>query len=249
MKLDELKKSLMLMRGDLKLCSKPFQPPQQNSSKTGSIIVKSPIAVTNLSDVVINVHPQQIPYGLLALKSQWSGRLNLEVDVFTHSTINDAQVSQAAKAFAKKISTNTQSNLPSLKVTLIWNDVETPQLVTLPTVCPIFGEANILRYLNRVGPNEFYYETGDSYASSLSDALLDTCYQLSMKHPVKERQKHTQILSQRLGKNNFFSGSAELSLVDIVVASTLQKLHGNNSKELPANLSSWLKKTATAIGF
>lgn len=235
------------MRGDLKLCSKPFQPPQQTSSSDAR---KSAIDVTNLCDVVINVKPQQIPYALLVLKNQWKGRLNLDCEVFTHSTINNAQLSDAARAFAKKISTSSaERNLPTLKATIIWKDVETIQLITSPVIAPIFGEVNIIRFLNRIGPSEFFYETGDNHEILVSDTIFDTCHQLSLEHPIKERQKYVQFLSQRLGKNQFFSGASNISSVDIAVASTFEKLYGKNLKELPANLSSWLKKAASAAGY
>lgn len=241
----------MLMRGDLKLCNKPFQPPQQKpSSEASSSSRKSPIDVRNLGDVVINVNPQQIPFGILALKNQWNGRLNLDCEVFTHSSVNDAQVSEAARTFAMKIAAqSSEVILPTLKVTLIWKDVEIAQLITSPVIAPIFGEVNIIRYFNRIGPSEFFYEAGDNHATSISDAIFDTCYELSRGHPIKERQKFVQILSQRLDKNQFFSGTSHISVVDIAVASTFEKLFGRNLKELPANLSSWLKKTASAAGY
>lgn len=235
------------MRGDLKLCNKPFQPPQQNVSSAAKTS-KLPIDVTNLGDLVINVHPLQIPYGLLGLKNQWKGRMNIEAKVFIHSSIS--QVSESARDFALKISTpSAQSNLPTLNVVIIWKDVELIQLVISSATTPIIGEVNVVRFFNRIGPSEFSYEDRDKQVAALSDIVFDTCYQLSQKHLTKERPKHLQILSQRLNKQQFFSGSSGVSVVDIAVASVIENLYGKNIKDLPANILAWHKKIASFVGF
>lgn len=235
------------MRGDLKLCSKPAQPAQQKSSTVSA--AKKAIDVKNLTDVVINVHPLNVPFGLLALKNLWSGRLNLHANVFTHSSVNESDVTKVAKEFATKVSAPTDQNkLPTLNVTIIWKDVETTQMLTSPISVPVYGEVNIIRYLNRVGPSEFWYEA-DNHFANLSDSVLDVCYQLSKKHSAKERQYYVQLLSQRLGKSNFYNDSSILSVSDVAVSSILKKLFANSLKELPANLSSWLQKVSKVAGY
>jgi aminoacyl tRNA synthase complex-interacting multifunctional protein 2 len=243
-RLDELKQTLMSMRGDLKLCSKPAQ----KSSVTAG--VQRPIDVSNLADVVINVHPSNVPFSILALKTQWQNRLNLSVEVFTHSSIKESDFTPAARDFAQKVSAPiAQNNLPTLKVTIIWKEVDTTQMLTSPSkFIPIYGEVNIIRFLNRVGPSEFSYET-DNHFATLSDGTLDICYQLSKKHSVKERQGYVQQLSQRLGKNQFFNNSTSLNISDVAVSSILKKLFGGNLKEMPANLSSWLQKVSKIAGY
>lgn len=245
-KLDELKQTLMSMRGDLNLCNKPAQ----QSTKSSSVkVVSKPIDVSNLGEVVINVHPTNVPYSVLAIKNLWKGRLNLQVNVFTHSTVKESDFPKAAKDFASKVSTEVaQNNLPTLKVTIIWKDVETTQMLTSPVSIPIYSEANIIRFLNRVGPSEFWYESDNQFAN-LNDIVLDICYQLSKKHSSKERLYFVQLLSQRLGKSQFYNDSTNLSAADISVASILKKLFANNVKELPANLSSWLTKVSSVAGF
>lgn len=243
-----LKKTLVSMRGDLKLCAKPAQPPHQQPkvTKCAFKLVQKPIDTTLLGDVVINVHPTNIPYSLLALKNMWEGRLNFNASVFTHSSVKASDFTKAAKEFADKITADVaQSGLPTLSVTIIWKDVETTQMVASATSTPVYGEVNIIRYLNRVGPNEFWYEV-DNHFANLSDTVLDVVYQLSKKHSNKERAYFIQLLSQRLGKSHFYNDSPILSVADIAVASILKKLFASNVKELPANLSSWLK---TVSGF
>lgn len=162
-KLEELKQTLLVMRGDLKLCNKPAQL----SVSAGSQAVKKlPVDVSNL-DLVINANPSQVPWSVLAIKNLWKGRLNLHVDIYTHSSVKQSDVSKAAKDFAEKVGKNDQNNLPSLKVTIIWKGgIETTQMLTSPS-CIIYGEVNILRFLNRVGPNELHYES-DSHSATVS---------------------------------------------------------------------------------
>lgn len=244
-KLDELKQTLISMRGDLNLCNKPAQSQQKSSSGSS---VKKPIDVANLSEVVINAHPSKAPYSILALKNLWKGRLNLQAEIFTHSTVKESDFTKTAKDFSVKVSAPVEANnLPTLKVTIIWKDVETTQLLTSPVILPIYGEVNIIRYLNRVGPNEFFYEA-DNHFANVTDSILDVCYQLSKKSSVKERQQSVQQLSQRLGKSQFFNDSSSLSVADIAVSSILKKLFVN-AKELPANLSSWLQKVSPIAGY
>jgi Thioredoxin-like domain len=246
-KLDELKQTLISMRGDLNVCNKPSQ---QKSTATSASGVKKPIDVSNLSEVVINSHPSNVPFSILALKTLWSGRLNVSVEVFTHSSVQSSECTAAAKDFTQKVSVPiAQNNLPTLKVTIIWKDVETTQMLTSASkFIPIYGEVNIIRYFNRIGPSEFGYEN-DSHFATLSDGTLDICSQLSKKLPVKERQAYVQQLSQRLGKNQFFNNSSSLNVSDVAVSSTLKKLFSGNLKEMPANLSSWLQKLSSIAGY
>ena len=235
------------MRGDLNLCQKPAQPQQKAS--TGSNVAKKPIEKINLTEIVINVHPAKVPYSILALKNLWEGRLNLVVDVFTHSTIKESEVTKIAKEFVAKVSVPVEeNNLPTLKATVIWKDVETTQMLASPAALLVYGEVNILRYLNRVGPSEFWYEVDNQFANQ-TDNVLDICYQLSKKRSTKDRQQSVQQLSQRLGKSQFYNDSSSFSVADIAVSSTLKKFFASNAKEVPANLSSWLHKVSAIAGY
>lgn len=245
-KLDELKQTLIAMRGDLNLCNKPAQI--QPKSSSGSKVNKKPIDVSNLSEVVINVHPSKAPFSIIAFKNLWKDRLNLQAEIFTHSSVKEADFTKIAKDFVEKVTKPIeQNNLPTLKVTIIWKDVETTQMLTSPVILPVYGEVNIIRYLNRAGPNEFNYEA-DNHFANVTDSVLDICYQLSKKNSVKERQQCVQQLSQRLGKSQFFNDSSCFSVADIAVSSSLKKLSAS-SKELPANLSSWLQKVSQVAGY
>lgn len=267
-KLDELKQTLLSMRGNLNLCAKPTQqspqqqkqqqpqkPQKQQQQAGGKVgtpqkIQKKKIDPSNLAEMVVNVHPKNVPYSILALKNQWKSRLHLKAEVFTHSSINESELTEASRDFTEKITKSTEIDfkLPTLKVTIIWKAVETTQFISSPSkYIPVYGEINIIRYLNRIGPNEFFYENNNEEAN-LHDQVLDICYQLSKKHTEKERQQFVQQLSQRLGKNQFFNQAVSLSISDIAVSSILKKLFADK-KMLPANLSSWLDQISTIAGY
>lgn len=113
---------------------------------------------------------------------------------------------------------------------------------------PIYGEVNVIRYLNRIGPNEFVYDI-DNHQANSADTTLDICYQLSKKLSVKERQYNLQLLTQRLGKSKFFNDSNVLAIADIAVSSIVKKLCSSNMKEMPAALTSWLTQVASVTGY
>lgn len=253
-KLDELKQTLMSMRGDL---AKPTQQQpvaaaaaaQQVKAGSQQKIKKKPIDANNLAEIVINVHPKNVPYSLLALKAQWQGRLRLQADVYTHSSIPESEVTEAAKEFAKKLTKVDERQYITLNLTLIWKDVSTTEMVSSPSkLVPVYGEINILRFLNRIGPNEFHYEISN-HEANLHDQVLDICYLLSKKHTDKECQKFVKQLGQRLGNSQFYNGSTSLSISDIAVSSILKKLFADNAKGLPANLVAWLSSISLIAGY
>ncbi|CRK92954.1 CLUMA_CG006577, isoform A [Clunio marinus] len=248
-KLDELKQTLMSMRGDMKGNNKSNHPAQERKITSSSVIKGKAIDINNLTDIVINVHPSNVPFSILALENQWRGRLNIEVMIFTHSTIQESDFTKAAKEFGAKVSSSIpQSNLATLKIIIIWKNVETTQMLTSPTSIPVYGEMNIIRYLNRIGPNEFSYEVDNQFAN-VFDNILDICDQILKQPSSKDRQSYIQQLSQYLGKNQFFINSPSIGIADIAASTTLKKLSVNSPKELPANFSSWLQKINSIVGY
>lgn len=125
--------------------------------------------------------------------------------------------------------------------------VEESQMVTGSSkFVPILGEVNILRYLNRIGPNELSYED-QGQLTTTNDAILDICYQLAQKLSPKERQNHLQQLNQRLGKQKFFNGENGVSIADLAVSSVLK--NSSTGKELPGSLGSWQARTKLIVGY
>lgn len=250
--LADLREQLVSMRTDLKLCNKPAQPsaqttsskPVQSKPQTRKI---EPINHSYLQDFVVNASPENIPYGLLALKKLWIDRLNLQVECFIHSTI--PQLTEAALSFQNAITgfEPKLENLPRIKVTLIWKNVGTyTEMITSPTAyVPICGEVNILRFLSRCGPNEFNYERNDDVAEV--DSILDSCYLLINKQNLKDKKQVLKLLSSKLGKTSCFGGDT-LSLCDIAATSAIKQLQKSLAKDINPNMTKLIGRVSTLVG-
>lgn len=204
------------------------------------------VQVKHLQDIVIHVNPANVPYSLLGLKKLWTNRLNLTIDCYTHSSIAELpQQNQAFAAQLKAIESQSKSDVPSLNVSLIWKQTPTTDLVCAPgTFIPITGEANILRYLMRIGPSEYGY--GNSIQANLeTDAIFDLTYELVMTTARDHRLSILKRLSQRLNTQKAFCGDLS-NVSNLVVFSTLKQLH-ISGKELPANLKLWLELSKSLI--
>lgn len=252
--LAELREQLVSMRTDLKVCNKPAQPSAQTApAKTGAkskpqTTKVEPINASYLQDFVVNASPENIPYGLLALKKLWIDRLNLQVECFTHSTI--PKLNEEAVHFQNQITSFEPKleNLPRILVTLIWKNVGTyTEMITSPTAyVPICGEVNILRFLSRCGPSEFNYERNDDVAEV--DSILDTCYQLINKQNVKDKKQVLKTLSSKLGKTPSFGGS-DVSLCDIAATSAIKQVQKALAKDINPNVAKLIGRVSAVVGF
>lgn len=200
-----------------------------------------------LKDLVIHVNPVNVPYSLLGLQTLWVNRLNLVVECYTHSSIKELPALN--QAFVKRISGfKAIASIPTLNVALIWKDTPTTDLVCAPgTFIPISGEANILRYLLRIGPSEFgYIGAGSIHAQMEIDALFDLVHELVLASAKKDhRSSILKRLSQRLNTQTAFGGDST-NVSDMAVFSTLKQLNVN-AKELPANVKTWYEQNKTLI--
>ncbi|XP_052895292.1 probable aminoacyl tRNA synthase complex-interacting multifunctional protein 2 isoform X1 [Anopheles moucheti] len=244
--LAELKNEILSLRTELKLNAKaPVQPSTPLKSKAE--LKAEPINLTYLQDFVVNASPEYVPYSLLALKNLWKNRLNLHVECFTHSTV--PKLSDEALTFqnAIKNSESVASNLPQIKVTLIWKNVGAyTEMITSPTsYVPICGEVNILRYLSRCGPREFNYEQQDNVDEV--DSILDACYLLLNKQNIKQRQQILRTLGSKLGKAAGFGGG-ELSLCDIAFTSAVKQVQRTIAKDINPNMAKCMGRVATVVG-
>lgn len=87
------------------------------SPKTNEI----PLFQEPLPDIVVNGHPNFIPYALLALKNAWRDSFNIDVRTFTHSTMAD--IGPAAREFEANLAkVPVNAALPKINVTLIWKN-------------------------------------------------------------------------------------------------------------------------------
>jgi len=233
--LKELKSKLVSMHKQLGICSKPAQVAAAPKQAPVKLELK-PIQIKYLQEVVVNANPKNIPYSLATLQTLWSNRLNIVVQCYVHSTI--AEISASAKEFATSIQqTKSNSTLPTLNVSLIWKDVTVTELQCAPTTfIPIFGEVNILRYLSRVGPNEYGYENSIVQAAEI-DGILDACHQLITVSAQKERLAILKKLHVKLGQSEYFNG-ALLGVVDVALHSAVKQLN-LSAKDLTPPLVNW----------
>lgn len=205
-----------------------------------------------MDDVVINVSPNHVPYSLLAIKCLWRKRVNINFECFTHSTIST--LTDEAKNFQLALQKTPRILLardaPNLKISLIWKDVgvNTEMIGSSTTyVHGIIGEVNIIRYLSRVGPNEFSYEN-DIPVANECDIIFDICYQLIKLNTVKERQNYLRMLNSRLGKSKYFGNAETLNLADVAVCSTIKQLPVVLTKDLSPNMVKWMKDVTDNFG-
>lgn len=221
-----------------------------SSKKSSSLTAAElkPINPKYLQDVVVNAHPKNIPFSLLALQKIWQHRLNLVVKCYTHSSV--ATLPDQNQHFAKQLTKLTPpSALPVLNVSLIWKEIANTELICVPaSFIPIIGEVNALRYLARVGPKEFGYVDVDLIQSIEIDSALDLCHQLFVAgNNAKERLTVLRALSTKLGERHFFGGD-KYAVSDIAVSSAFKQLTVS-SKDIAPNLNLWLKKASTLFGY
>ncbi|KAI8037706.1 probable aminoacyl tRNA synthase complex-interacting multifunctional protein 2 isoform X1 [Drosophila gunungcola] len=229
--LEELKEQLGQIRKGLGVCGKTFQ--HTTAFQNGGL------KEVPLQDVVINGHPNFIPYALLALKNAWRDLYTIEVKTFTHSTMAD--IGPAAREFEANLAKVTVNPaLPKINVTLIWKNCEHTEMISSPTMyVPIYGEVNIIRYLGRVGPAEYRYE-GSPLCNEI-DLVLDICYQLLRCSTHKTQVAMVRLLDKRLQQQQYFGGS-QMSVADIGVYSSLIRMPAITDKDLTPALLAWRKR-------
>lgn len=251
-KLAELRAQLVAMKTELQLApakeTTSSKAVKISEAKPKSLTRKiEPINLSYLQDFVVNASPENIPYGLLALKKLWVDRLDLYVECFTHSTI--PQLSEEALNFQTVITSLEPKvkNLPRIKVTLIWKNVGTyTEMITSPTAyVPICGEVNILRFLSRCGPSEFNYERHDDVTEA--DSILDSCYLLINKQNLKEKKQVLKTLNSKLGKTPNFGGE-EISLCDIAATSAIKQVQAVLAKDINPNMMKLISRVSSTVG-
>uniref|UniRef100_A0A6P4F3N0 Probable aminoacyl tRNA synthase complex-interacting multifunctional protein 2 isoform X1 n=1 Tax=Drosophila rhopaloa TaxID=1041015 RepID=A0A6P4F3N0_DRORH len=229
--LEELKEQLGQIRKGLGVCGKTIQ--HTTAFQNGGL------KEVPLQDVVINGHPNFIPYALLALKNAWRDLYTIDVKTFTHSTMAD--IGPAAREFEANLAkVPVNPALPKISVTLIWKNCEHTEMISSPTMyVPIYGEVNIIRYLGRVGPAEYRYE-GSPLCNEI-DLVLDICYQLLRCNTHKTQVAMVRLLDKRLQQQQYFGGS-QMSVADIGVYSSLIRMPAITDKDLTPALVAWRKR-------
>ncbi|XP_023033389.1 probable aminoacyl tRNA synthase complex-interacting multifunctional protein 2 isoform X1 [Drosophila willistoni] len=231
LQLEDLKAQLGKIRAGLGLCGKTIQ--HTTGYQNGGL------KEVPLEDIVINGHPNFIPYALLALKNAWRDLYTIDIKTFTHSTMAD--IGPAAREFEQNLAkVPINESLPKINVTLIWKNCEHTEMISSPTMyVPIYGEVNIIRYLGRVGPAEYRYE-GSPVCNEI-DLVLDICYQLLRCTTHKSQVAMVRLLEKRLQKQQYFGGS-QMSVADIGVYSSLIRMPAITDKDLTPALVAWRKR-------
>ncbi|XP_033161437.1 probable aminoacyl tRNA synthase complex-interacting multifunctional protein 2 isoform X2 [Drosophila mauritiana] len=234
--LEDLKAQLGQIRAGLGVCGKTFQ--HTTAFQNGGL------KEVPLQDVVINGHPNFIPYALLALKNAWRDLYTIDVKTFTHSTMAD--IGPAAREFEANLAkVPVNPALPKISVTLIWKNCEHTEMISSPTMyVPIYGEVNIIRYLGRVGPAQYRYE-GSPLCNEI-DLVLDICYQLLRCNTHKTQVAMVRLLDKRLQKQQYFGG-AQMSVADIGVYSSLIRMPAVTEKDLTPALVAWRKRAKLVV--
>ncbi|KMY99781.1 probable aminoacyl tRNA synthase complex-interacting multifunctional protein 2 isoform X2 [Drosophila simulans] len=234
--LEDLKAQLGQIRAGLGVCGKTFQ--HTTAFQNGGL------KEVPLQDVVINGHPNFIPYALLALKNAWRDLYTIDVKTFTHSTMAD--IGPAAREFEANLAkVPVNPALPKISVTLIWKNCEHTEMISSPTMyVPIYGEVNIIRYLGRVGPSQYRYE-GSPLCNEI-DLVLDICYQLLRCNTHKTQVAMVRLLDKRLQKQQYFGG-AQMSVADIGVYSSLIRMPAVTEKDLTPALVAWRKRAKLVV--
>lgn len=209
--------------------------------------LKFPLQTQYLNDLVVNSNPKFIPYCLLALKKLWHDRLSLNIKFHTHSSV--PQLGDDVKNFMNKVTAlQSRTDLPKLEITVIWHaDVgaNTELIATPASYAPLQGEVTLLRWITRIGPNEFNHETNGANTTEV-DSILDLCFLLiNNSTDTKERLKHLRILNTLLGKQQFFGGTS-VSIADVAVSSTVTQ---GNLNDLTPALKSWLQRVSPVLGY
>ncbi|KAH8405037.1 hypothetical protein KR222_005554 [Zaprionus bogoriensis] len=232
--LEELKEQLAKIRSSL-----GGKSVQQTTTSLNGGLKEVP-----LHDVVINGHPNFIPYALLALKNAWRDLYTIDVKTFTHSTMAD--IGPAAREFEANLAkVPVNAALPKINVTLIWKNCEHTEMISSPTMyVPIYGEVNIVRYLGRVGPSEYRYEK--SPLCNEIDAVLDICYQLLRCSTHKSQVGMVRLLDKRLQQQQYFGGE-QMSIADIGVYSSLIRMPAITEKDLTPALLAWRKRAKLVV--
>lgn len=132
--LEDLKAQLGQIRAGLGVCGKTFQHTtafQNGGLKEVNCFSEILLLIffmlclfirqIPLQDVVINGHPNFIPYALLALKNAWRDLYTIDVKTFTHSTMAD--IGPAAREFEANLAkVPVNPALPKINITLIWKN-------------------------------------------------------------------------------------------------------------------------------
>ncbi|KAK3922467.1 putative aminoacyl tRNA synthase complex-interacting multifunctional protein 2 [Frankliniella fusca] len=236
---EDILKKLSKLRIDIEELRAILRQPSQvtvGSLSTPSNVTCPPCPeIGDSPDIVLNANPAYPPFSVLGLVRVWHASCPIQLSNHTHSSVKEGPSS--AHTFV-----NNVTGVPKLKITLIWKEVAETELVTNPVKhITVQGETNVLRFLSRVGPSNYAYESSSNLSQiTLLDEVLDNCQRLARSKNVKEKQAIIRTFNASLGKNEWMCGQPTLSIIDTAVWSVLKQQ--GSSASLTQTLTKWMER-------
>lgn len=245
--LEEFQKQLGVIKQELSAKSSTGQP--GSKAATGAIpktkVGGPPIDTSKLTEIAVQTSLNHIPYSLLGLQKLWAGLLNLNILSYRHSSL-PAYTEKVEQFIALAGAFQPQDDLPTLLVRVIFKEIDTLKFLQTPDVYfALNGEVNLVRFLSRIGPQEFNYESNLNDALD-NDTILDAAHLLLRVKNDKEQLDSLRLLNKKLGKQHFFGGNSP-SVADIAVSSSLRQIEV--TKKIAPALSAWLDRAGKALGY
>lgn len=181
-----------------------------------------------ITDLIINVNPNKPPYSIIALQKVWNDT-NIKLQSYVHSSVS-GNIPEIC------IGDTNPSKPNVVNLLLIWKEVENLELVSGLYNYSLFGEVNFLRYLSRILHMHNFENHVDPVEATMLDTILDYCHCLQTEKSAKKQQSILQLITKKLGKNEWF-GKHKPNIVDIAVWSIIKQTPIQN---IPSNLTRWI---------
>ncbi|XP_046352455.1 aminoacyl tRNA synthase complex-interacting multifunctional protein 2-like [Haliotis rufescens] len=233
---DVLQRLVELQQSVQKLSQKYGVPFSLGGQAAGMAGADSPIQPGVFHDIVIQADPSRPPLSLLVLYQRLAETYKVLASTFVHSSAT-LEVPDNLKDIFKNGGAVPRRDA-QVCLTLIWKKVKNGPILMVNTAkqSPIFGEANIARYIERIlNPA---YDSADIIMATQSDEWLDMADLQVTNGNNKEKAAAVRSLNSRLGRNDWLVGSS-LSLADIVMWSALTQ--SGQTAEVPNNVKKWVK--------
>lgn len=206
-----------------------------------------------VEDLVISVGAGSMPYSILTAFTQLATRYKCFIQFFVHGSAASALGKNELAAQKKKINAlqelfnklklNLQETRSSYdySVTLIWKKMDDEKLgpaLALNTKSTVYGESNILRYLNRLG------QSGKSSMPERDSDLMDQCTN-ELRFQSQPTTAYLTGLDGYLGNKanvgKYLSFGERAGVADLYVWSVLRQMRSQVDAKKFANVASWMR--------
>jgi len=199
---------------------------------------------SHVEDLVIHVSCKTVPYAVLAAFHQLSSKFKCFLQFFIHGTAlkefaaansqNESHVRSVIDLFNKLGFNLVDSrNSYDYAVTLIWKKMESEALgpvLNLNSTTKIYGESNIVRFLNRLTGCE---------SNSQSDNWMDKCTNCLLLSR-SNTASYLTALNKFLESAKFLSSNSQPDVADYYNWSIIKQLKCNLNNL--SNLSEWVRR-------